>query len=149
VADASHIGLELDELRFPVDASKVRELALTAYDGDPVYVDEDAARAAGYPAIPAPLNVAVLAMHWRVADDMLERLELDLRRLLHGEVGWEYLDPVYVGDELTATRRVRDVTAREGKRGGTMTLVVIETEFRNQDGELVMRQNDTIIETGG
>lgn len=149
MADASHIGLELGELSFPVDRSKVRELALAAGDDDPIYVDESAAREAGFPAIPAPLNVAVLAMHWRGSDDMLERLDLDLRRVLHGEVGWEYVAPVYVGDELTATRRVGDVTTREGKRGGKMTLVTIETEFRNQDGATVLRQTDTLVETGG
>lgn len=149
MADASHIGLELDELSFPVDRSKVRELALAAGDDDPVYVDEDTARDAGFPAIPAPLNVAVLAMHWRDGDDMLDRLDLDLRRVLHGEVSWEYLAPVHVGDELTARRRVSDVTTREGKRGGTMTLVTIETEFRNQHGEAVLRQTDTLVETGG
>ncbi|MDY6871674.1 MAG: MaoC family dehydratase, partial [Actinomycetota bacterium] len=41
------------------------------------------------------------------------------------------------------------VTTREGKRGGTMTMVSIQTDFINQRGELVVRQTDVLIETGG
>ena len=42
-----------------------------------------------------------------------------------------------------------NVTSREGKRGGTMTIVTIETDFTNQRDELVVRQTDVLIETGG
>ncbi len=60
---------------------------------------------------------------------------------------WDYRAPVRVGDEITARRRVADVTQREGKRGGTMTFVSVEIELTNQDDELVAVQTDTIIET--
>lgn len=80
---------------------------------------------------------------------MAGALGLDLRRVLHGECGWEYFAPVLVGDELTETRRVSNVTSRQGKRGGTMTMVTIETDFTNQRDELVVRQTDILIETGG
>ncbi len=80
---------------------------------------------------------------------MIAALGLDLRRVLHGECRWEYFEPVLVGDELTETRRVSDVTRREGKRGGTMTMITIETDFTNQRDELVVRQTDVLIETGG
>ncbi|SHT82335.1 acyl dehydratase [Mycobacteroides abscessus subsp. abscessus] len=56
---------------------------------------------------------------------------------------------MFVGDELTETRRVSNVTSREGKRGGIMTIVTIETDFTNQRDELVVRQTDVLIETGG
>ncbi len=146
MADESLIGKELDEVRFPVERGKVRELVGAILDDDPLYRD---AGADGFDAIPAPLNFPVLAMHWRDQDRMLEELDLDLERVLHGEVSWEYLGPVSVGDELIGRRRVADVTTREGKRGGTMTLVQIELELTNQRGELVARQTDTLIETGG
>lgn len=149
MADESMIGMELDETRFTVDGSKIRELALAALDDDPIYQDGESATAAGFAGVPAPLNYPVLLMHWRDPGEMVRKLDLDLRRVLHGEVDWEYLRPVSAGDELTARRRVADVTTREGKRGGTMTLVKIEIEFANQSGELVARQMDTIIERAG
>ena len=46
-------------------------------------------------------------------------------------------------------RSVAAVDEREGKRGGTMTFVTIAAEITNGDGELVMRQTDTLIQTGG
>lgn len=146
--DVSHIGLEVDSVRFPVERGKVREFVRSLRETDPVYLDEDAARAAGFRQIPVPLTFPMVAMQWRDRDAMIEDLGFDLARLLHGGVSWEYLLPVAVGDELTASRRVTAVTQRPGKRGGQMTFVTVETELVNQDGELAIRQEDTLIETG-
>ncbi|MDV3133380.1 MaoC family dehydratase N-terminal domain-containing protein [Mycobacterium sp. 29Ha] len=148
MADPSLVGTHLGTTTFPIDRSKVREFALSLDDHDPVYQDAAAARAAGFAAIPAPPTFVVSSAHWR-DDDMFGALGLDLRRVLHGECGWEYFTPVLVGDELTETRRVSNVTRRKGKRGGTMTMVTIETDFTNQRDELVVRQTDVLIETGG
>ncbi|MFN6554194.1 FAS1-like dehydratase domain-containing protein [Mycolicibacterium septicum] len=149
MADPSLVGTHLGTTTFPVDRSKVREFALSLDDHNPVYQDAAAAHAAGFGAIPAPPTFVVSSAHWRSDADMLSALGLDLRRVLHGECGWEYFAPVLVGDELTETRRVSDVTSREGKRGGTMTMVTIKTDFTNQRDELVVRQTDVLIETGG
>jgi len=149
VADESLIGKELGTMTFPVDRSKVREFARSLGDDHAIYTDEAAARAAGFTGIPAPPTFVVSSAHWREEDDLVGSLGLDLRRILHGEAGWEYLAPVVVGDELTAARTVSGVTKREGKRGGTMTMVSIETTFTNQRGELVVRQTDVLVETGG
>ncbi|MCF7550799.1 MaoC family dehydratase N-terminal domain-containing protein [Pseudonocardia sp. WMMC193] len=145
----SLIGRDLGTIRFPVDRSKVREFACSLGDTDPIYTDADAARAAGFCDIPVPPTFVVSSAHWRDEDNVVATLGLDLRRVLHGECGWEYLAPVVVGDELTATRRVSGVSTREGKRGGTMTMVSIATDFTNQRGRLVVRQTDVLIETGG
>ena len=56
--------------------------------------------------------------------------------------------PVRAGDQLTATTHITGSTTREGKRGGTMTLIMLETEFTNHCGELAIRRRDTLIETG-
>jgi acyl dehydratase len=148
MADPSLVGTHLGTTTFPVDRSKVREFALSLDDHDPVYQDAEAARTAGFGAIPAPATFVVSSAHWRTDDDMIAALGLDLRRVLHGECRWEYFEPVLVGDELTETRRVSDVTQREGKRGGTMTMITIETDFTNQRDQLVVRQTDVLIETG-
>lgn len=149
MVDESLIGLDLGEISFPLERGKIRELAAAVLEDDPVYTDAGAARKAGFDGIPAPLNFPVVAMHWRAEDDMIAALGLDLRRVLHGEVAWEYLKPVGAGTQLTASRRVADITTREGKRGGTMTLVQVETEFRDGAGDVVTRQVDTLIETNG
>jgi acyl dehydratase len=147
--DAPVIGQELDEFPLPVESSKVREFARALLDDDPVYVDADTAEAAGFDGIPAPLTFAAASSHFKEDLPLFERLGMDLRRVLHGESSWEYLAPVSVGDQLSARRRLADVSTRPGKRGGEMTFYTFETEFVNQHGDPVIRQSDVVIETGG
>ncbi len=76
------------------------------------------------------------------------RLPFDLKRTLHGEQEYEFLAPIHVGDVLTAVSTVVDVYEKPGKRGGSMTFAVTETEYRNQAGTLVARARQVGIETG-
>jgi acyl dehydratase len=146
--DQDIVGKEVSRISFPVDRSKLAELSRAFHDEDPVWHDPEAARAAGFEGVPAPPTVTVLMDHWRVGGvpALVDALGMDLSRVLHGEVAWEYLVPIRSGDELAARQVVTDVTTREGKRGGSMTLVKIDTEFTNQRGELAVRRIDTLIE---
>jgi hypothetical protein len=149
VIDPGIAGTELGRVRFPIDRSKLAELARAHHDDDPVWYDEGAAADAGFETLPVPPTVTVLGDHWRPGGALAPALAIgaDLERLLHGEASWEYLEPIALGDELTAVARVTDVTRREGKRGGTMTLVTIQTDFTNQRGQVAVRRRDTLIET--
>jgi hypothetical protein len=149
MADASLVGSELDRFPLPVESSKVREFAKALREDDQVYYDADAARGAGYDGIPAPLTFTMASSHYREDLPLFERLGMDLKRVLHGESKWEYLAPVTVGDQLSAVRRLADVTTRAGKRGGDMTLWTLETDYVNQDGTTVVRHTDVLIQTGG
>lgn len=146
--DRNLAGRELGSVTFPVERGKLRELARALQDEDPVWSDAGAAADAGFTAIPLPPTFTVVADHWRSAGALEAALALgaDLGRLLHGEAAWELLAPIRVGDELTATTRVGAITSREGRRGGTMTLASLETEYRDGAGGLVARRRDTLIE---
>jgi acyl dehydratase len=146
--DASLIGRELDRFPLPVERSKVREFARALLDDNPVYEDQDAARAAGFPGIPAPLTFTAASSHFREDLALFERLDMDLGRVLHGESSWEYVAPITVGDELTAKRRLADISTRPGKRGGEMTLFTFEIEYVNQHGDTALRERQVVIETG-
>jgi acyl dehydratase len=146
--DQSQVGLELDEVSFPVERGKVREFARALHQSDPIHLDAGAAAAAGFAAIPAPLTFAMTAMSWRERDAAIEDLGFDFKRLLHGGTTWEYRRPLVVGDELTVKRTVAAVDEREGKRGGVMTFVTIDTDITDASGSLVARQTDTLIQTG-
>jgi acyl dehydratase len=149
MSDTAVIGQELDEFPLPVESSKVREFARALLDDDPIYVDGGAAAAAGFDGVPAPLTFAAASSHFKDDLALFERLGMDLRRVLHGESSWEYLDRVKVGDQLSARRRLADVSTRPGQRGGEMTFYTFETEFVNQHGDPVIRQRDVVIQTGG
>ena len=61
---------------------------------------------------------------------------------------FEFYKPILVGDVLTGTARVVDVLEREGGRGGKMTFMITEIEYKNQQGEKVAIARATLIETG-
>jgi acyl dehydratase len=142
-------GRHLGTVTFPVERGKLRELAFALHDEDPVWHDEAAARTAGFDGVPAPPTATVLAAHWTPGALIGRPLDLglDVARLLHGEAAWSDLRPIRAGDSLTASAHVRDVTEREGRRGGTMLLVVIRTVFVDQRGEQVAVLDDTWVQT--
>ncbi|MDH3676275.1 MAG: MaoC family dehydratase N-terminal domain-containing protein, partial [Anaerolineae bacterium] len=52
--DKRFIGRKFDPFSFEVDRSKIRELAQALGDDNPVFIDDDEARASGLPGIVAP-----------------------------------------------------------------------------------------------
>lgn len=143
--DKSWIGRTGEPVTMPVEWGKVREFARAIKDDDPLYFDaEHARREAG--GVMAPVTFLQTLAHW--TDGGRLRPPMDLKRVLHGEQEFELLRPILVGDVLTAVPRISDFYEKPGKRGGTMTFCVVETEFTNQRGELVARARATAIETG-
>jgi acyl dehydratase len=130
------IGADLGSVSFPVELGKIRELAAATLEDDPAYQGRDAV---------APPTFTATAALW--GEPASRGLALARGRVLHGEQEYEYLAPIRVGDVLTGRRRLADVRTREGSRGGTMTFVVIETTYANQDGVDVVRERSTLIET--
>jgi acyl dehydratase len=146
-AAESLIGVVVDEFSFAVEQGKVREFAIAIKDPAPRYRDPSAAAEDGLEGIPAPLTFTVVAGHHRDAAAAVEQLGLEMRRVVVGEVEWSYERPLVVGDRLDGRRTVTGVRRREGGRGGYMTLVTLETEFRDQHGEVPVRQREVLIET--
>lgn len=144
--DRSYIGRTGAPVTMPVERGKIREFARAIKDDDPLYVDEEYARREAGGIMP-PVTFLQTAAHW---DDGAGRppLPFDLRRVLHGEQEYEFLRPIVAGDVLTAVSTIVDVYDKPGKRGGSMSFAVTETEYRNQRGELVARARHVTIETG-
>jgi acyl dehydratase len=130
VADASHVGLVVDEVDFPIEEGKVREFAIAVGDDDQRTV---------------PLTFSVVAGHWRDQSAMVRLLELDLKRIVVGGAVWEHHAPVAAGDRLRGKRVVRAVEEKQGS-GGKMTVISLETRLHRADGELSVVQRDTVIE---
>lgn len=136
---------------FHIEAGKVEEFARAVKDDNPAHRDEVAAANQGFDAIPAPLTFVRTSAFPRYRPEDVPRLGfdigIDIKRELHGEQEYEFERPVYVGDTLTGISTLADVYQREGERGGMMTFFVIETEFRDENDDLVVTERMTIIET--
>jgi acyl dehydratase len=139
------IGRSGGPVTMHVEFGKIREFAQAIKDDNPVYFDEQQAKAEAGGVMPPPTFTMTQAF-WDEGQGRIE-LDLDLRRVLHGEQEFEYLRPVYAGDSLTARGRISNVEKRPGKRGGEMTVVTLETEYKNQRGEVCLYARSAIIET--
>jgi acyl dehydratase len=138
-----------DSWTFPVEQGKLRELAVALHEPDPVWFDEDVARAQGFTTVPLLPTASVIGDLWREGGFFVANVAaagLDMSRVLHGEVTWSYVLPIEIGDELTATCRVSTVDLREGRRGGRMKRVGIQTQYVNQRGELTLVRDDVLLE---
>ena len=138
--DTSIIGASLGTVTFPVERGKVREFATAILDDNPLYLEEEA------PA--APPTFTMTQQFWpSTFDEPPPDLGINFAMVVHGEQEYEYLEPVHAGDTLTGETRVADVYTKEGKRGGTLTFVVLETRFSNQHGKEAVVARNVIIET--
>ncbi|WP_254522147.1 FAS1-like dehydratase domain-containing protein [Natrinema caseinilyticum] len=138
---------------FRIEPGKVEEFARAITADDPVFRDEGVAADRGHGRRPAPLTYSQVGRFPRYtpADVEGKGFYLGFRPeyVLHGEQAHEYERPVAVGDVLCGTTTLADVFQREGPRAGTMTFAVLETEYRDRDGDLVLTDRSTAIETSG
>lgn len=148
MVDQSAVGRAFTQVTARVEPGRLRYFLDTLGETNPVYRDANAARAAGYPALPVPPTYLFCLEMMDAAQpfEILTALGIDLARVLHGEQSFVYHAPVVVGDTLTFKPCVTSVV---DKKGGAMTLVVIETEVANQNGVHVADTSRTVVVRNG
>ena len=133
--DKRHIGHALPAFQVEVEKGRLRFFAKATGQDDPVYSDEDAARAAGHPGLPVPPTFFFcLEMESPNPAAVRELLGIDYRRLLHGEQGFTFHRMAHAGDTLTFRQRIEDIY---DKKNGALEFVVRKTSVTNQRGEAV------------
>jgi acyl dehydratase len=142
--NASLIGKEYPALSLTVERDHVDRFAQSIGEDGAVFRDPEAARAAGYPEQLAPptfvTTMQIMASALAASD---QELGLDYSRVLHGEQEYEWRRPVHVGDELTATPRIADISGR-----GPLEFLVVESEIRDAAGETVVVARTTLLSRG-
>lgn len=136
---------------FEIEAGKVAEFARAIADTNPVFLDEQTAHERGHDRIPAPLTFTRVGTFSRYRPSGMSGFDLGFQPeyVLHGEQSYEYERPVRVGDVLSGTTTLTDCYQRDGERAGTMTFAVFETVYTDQNGERVLTERATSIETAG
>jgi acyl dehydratase len=144
MVDQSAVGREFTPVTARVEPGRLRFFLNTLGEKNPLYRDESTARAAGYAAPPVPPTYlfCLEMMDSTKPFEFLTALDIDLARVLHGEQRFDYYAPVVVGDTLTFAPKVTSVTE---KKGGAMTLIVVETRVINQNGVHVADTSRTIV----
>ncbi len=149
------IGQRLgDPVRGEVLQKEVQRYAYAVGDDNPLYVDAEFARAAGYAGTMAPplffdvpLREAVPLSELRpdgIARSRQAPIPLKVDRVMAGGQEVEFLQPLYPGDTLTAETRLVDLIEKTG-RSGRFVLVVRETTYTNQRDEVVVKSRSRSI----
>jgi acyl dehydratase len=120
---------------YAVGREKIREFAHATGETDPLCLDLEAARAAGFADLVAPPMFAVVYGMPAIAPGMFDpEVGIDFARLVHGGQEFHWGELVVAGDEITTTATLTDVSERGGNG-----FYVFETRSVNQRGEEVSR----------
>lgn len=127
-----------------IETGAVLKLARAIHDTNPLYTDEEAARRSKHGKLLVPLTFFDYNVPSGDEREITWKIPLPLTNRVRGKDEIEMLRPVYVGDTIRAQSKILDIYEKEGKTG-KMVFVIAETEYRNQDDEVVMRHRITSI----
>jgi acyl dehydratase len=127
------VGKAYPVTTYVVGREKVREYARTVGETDPLYLDVEAAWAAGHADVVAPPMFAVVYAMPAVAAGMFDpEVGIDFARLVHAGQDFRWGPLVVAGDEISTTVSVKDVSERRGSG-----FYVFESISCNDRGETV------------
>lgn len=129
---------------YQVSTGKIREFAAAIGDVNPLYVDDAAARRAGYPSVIAPPTFAI-AVVAGAQDAVLfdPDLGLDFERVVHRDQQFVHHRPMHAGDTLTCTVLVQDIRVLAGN-----DVLTVRTDIVDPEGKPVCTAIGTVVARG-
>ena len=135
------IGLESSSPSVEVEKGAIIKFAQAIGDDNPLFNDEVEARRSKYGGLIAPptflRSITTVRPHLPFT--------LPLTRLLDAGSDWEYFEPIRVGDRITASAKITDISERTG-RLGLMVFSTTVVSYRNQLDQVVATQTSTSIQ---
>ena len=141
--DRTSVGKQGAEFELDVERGKIAEFARAVHATDPVHFRREGAL--------SPPTFLTTMFFWE------ERVEganpwhlvkMSQERGMHAEQEYVFHGPPpRAGTRLTCRSRIAEMYDKQGKRGGTLTFVVMVTEFRDPSGRLVAEARMTAVET--
>ena len=159
--DTSVIGKSTGKWKIVIERGPVANFATSLKDGSPVYQSPDAAKEAGFDAIPVPVTFPFVMAHWGAFSEqqpadgggkgpspvmqIIGNLMKSGGLVLHGEQEFTYHRPLVVGDVLVGEGKVVDAYEKDSK-GKTMTFLVSENVYKDaKTGEPVVSTRMNLI----
>jgi len=138
------VGKEWPASTYQVGREKIREYANALGIDNPVHLDVEAARAAGFRDVVAPPMFAVVYSSPAMAPAMFDPdVAMNFAAMVHGGQEFEWDEPACSGDEITTTAKCLSIEEKDGKG-----FYVFETNSVNQDGAQDVRGTWTLIVRG-
>jgi acyl dehydratase len=127
------IGKSYAPVTYAVGREKIREYAHAVGETNPLYLDVEAARAAGHADVVAPPMFAVVYSAPAAIPAMFDpEVEMNFAMMVHGAQQFEWGPLVVAGDEITTTASVKDISTRDDKG-----FYIFESVSVNDRGEQV------------
>jgi 3-methylfumaryl-CoA hydratase len=151
----SWIGREWQSEEIPVTRHDIRRFAYATRAADPVHVDVEAARAAGYADLVAPptfcialrvLTTAIVPID-RMGPDGLylgELPPLPVQRAMAGETRLDFRSDIVAGDNVVVRTRIEDIYSKTG-RSGQLYFVIFERQYEKRGGVVASLERSTSV----
>lgn len=134
------IGLTSEPYTFEIENRHVQQFMQAIGDHNRLYTDQNYANKSPYEGLIVPPTFPVAMNNGNTELPV----KLDYRRMLHGEQEFIYYKPIRPGDIFTCQMKIKDLYEKEGK-SGAMQFLVLDTEMRNEENELVCISRMNII----
>ena len=127
------VGKQFPPTTYAVGREKIKEYALAVGETNPLHLDHEAARSAGYADVVAPPMFCVVYKSPALAPAIFDHdVGMNFALMVHGGQEFRWGPLVVAGDEIQTTVTVKSIDARDGKG-----FYVFESESKNQRGETV------------
>ena len=162
MADFSeYIGMPTGRGTLVVERAPLTNFAGAVLDENPIYRNADEARTAGFENIPAPPTFGFSIQNWGKWEELQPTEKLSRNPMfevmgtlmgkggivLHGEQEFVYHRPLVVGQRLRFEGVVREIYEKPtGDK--TMTFMVIEDTYSDEDGEPVLTSIMNLLHRG-
>lgn len=126
---------------FLVGREKIREYAKAVQSDDPLHFSEEAAKAAGYPNVIAPLTFIAVAGR-QVQLEIFKQFDvgINLSRVIHRDQKILFHRPIFAGDKLYFETWLDSVLESHGT-----VIIEMRSEVTDAEGEPVMTTIVTMI----
>jgi acyl dehydratase len=135
-----------------IGRASIRYFALAIGDDNPLYFDDEYARAAGYAGVIAPptfiCETNQYAHRQPNADGYIGHwwdLPLTGCRMIRGGHEYEFWRPVRPEYQIKVNWRLENITEHRSSHGGTLLRVIALATFRNQHDEILAQNRETLI----
>ncbi|HEV2062072.1 MAG TPA: MaoC family dehydratase N-terminal domain-containing protein [Solirubrobacteraceae bacterium] len=131
--DTRAVGKQFAPTTYAVGREKIKEYALAVGETNPLHLDHEAARAAGYADVVAPPMFCVVYKSPAMAPAIFDAdVGMNFALMVHGGQEFRWGPLVVAGDEIRTTVTVKSIDERDGKG-----FYVFESVSDNQRGETV------------
>ena len=148
------IGKEVGRQTAVVYPKEAQRFAAAVGDLNPLYFDDEVARAHGYKGVIAPPMFLPQVLQGVTQLDALREdgvpfeggsdIPLRAQHLMAGGEDYEFLAPLYPGDTITAVTHIENIEEKQG-RSGRFVLMTRATVYTNQDDVTVAHGRFSLI----